>query len=218
MRKVAAVLFCVMLSMSMVLRVTADEAEVRLEVTVSDDGSSVTVKTIVPEAADTLYQVLIYKQGESFEGPPLMWWEILTSRSAIIPGNSEAHIFPNRREELIPAPGYPSSAYRLPSGKYYVVICKGRTYLNDPVEFEVPGTITLPTPTGAPATASPKVTPDAASPTVKPATPTPDQTATPTAASVKSDGGNDIALWICIGAAAVVTAGIVIIVLLKKKK
>lgn len=204
MKKLNAMIYTIIMVISILgSSVTAEEDTASLDVRTGDNGGiSIAVK-IDPNLSSIYTDIYVFKEGE-----------IITENAKDLPNPVYWHH----------AWDGASFSYSGSPGKYYAVLLEVTEKVSvvaGPIEFEITEITEPPivTPT-APLTEPPVTpTPDAASPTVKPATPTPDQTATPTmAASVKSDGDNDIALWICIGAAAVVTAGIVIIILLKKKK
>lgn len=105
---------------------------------------------------------------------------------------------------------------------YLLRVMNKVTVLAGPVEFEVPEVkvTPAPTPTESPATPTPDPT---LSPTVKM---TADITATPTAAatpgaatdSAASGRNNDLLVWICLGAAALVIVIIITVMLRRKRK
>ena len=120
----------------------------------------------------------------------------------------------------------------LQHNSYYVVFTGYHKTIAGPIEFEIPEITETPTP-------APTSTPTLTKAPTKLPTKAPESTEIPTAAETEipskapnptvspapaetpgaaESNGKSAVLWICIGAAAVVAAGIIAVVLVKRKK
>lgn len=209
MKKLNAMIYTIIMVISILgSSVTAEETSASLKVEVSDTGLvSVTVE-MDPNSTAKYTEVHVYKKDVVISQEPKDLPRAVYSHNAW-----DGAFF----------------WYKGLPGKYYAFlldVAKQVTVLAGPVEFEIPEILATPTPTEEPT--QPPATPTpvpTASPTAKaPPTPTTDRTATPTvavtppAAAGSERSGTHTVLWICIGAAAVLAAGIVTVILVRKKK
>lgn len=228
-RIVVLVIFAILFSAPLASAMAEEEQDL-LTVEVHADGSFTVTTGILPKeewATREYNSVVVYSKEDNGDGTmPILWWVPIADGVTIIQYPGAEIRYPNRdAPEFVDGPG---SALR--PGTYYIDLSGYHGMIAGPLEFEIPEILATPTPlptpteepTQPPATPTPVPT---ASPTAKaPPTPTTDRTATPTvavtppAAAGSERSGTHTVLWICIGAAAVLAAGIVTVILVRKKK
>lgn len=241
-RIILFIIYITICSVSM-MTVMAEEEQPPLSVEVHADGSF-TVTTIVPEEdkpTNEYNNIFVYSKESldrhNQEGTPLysvLWWVAVPDEPlhTHYPGatyfGKEYLRYPN--EDAPEFVDGPRSALR--PGIYYVVFTGYHKTIAGPIEFEIPEITETPTP-------APTSTPTLTKAPTKLPTKAPESTEIPTAAETEipskapnptvspapaetpgaaESNGKSAVLWICIGAAAVVAAGIIAVVLVKRKK
>ncbi len=238
MKRIILFIICIIICSVSMMTVMAEEEQPPLSVEVHADGSF-TVTTIVPEEdrpTNEYNDVFVYSKESldrhNQEGTPLysvLWWVPESDQvfSVHYPGTIGLR-YPN--EDAPEFVDGPRSALR--PGIYYVVFTGYHKTIAGPIEFEIPEITETPTP-------APTSTPTLTKAPTKLPTKAPESTEIPTAAETEipskapnptvspapaetpgaaESNGKSAVLWICIGAAAVVAAGIIAVVLVKRKK